>query len=1598
MKDLKTIIISSFFIIAIAFPQWSTDPASPQSLGSGIQAQLAPTPDGGCYVAWLGDGNNYPIYLQRLNSVGEPQWSDGGIIVSNNVNASWIAVYHLNLAVDSEGNAIITTVDQRSGGDWEVYAYKIAPNNSMLWGDDGLALTANSVSNISPRLAVLPDNSVVVTWMHDNNTVLFQRISSSGVLLWDTGILIEDNDATLLSPQPAVTVGDDVLIQWIRQSGPFWAANSELYLQKYDLDGNPIWNNPIVAAGPVVFPMGNWLQQSIADAESGSFSAWTEMSGSVQNARVQHINGDGMLSWTGGVDLSTNSSNFHISPRLTIAGETQEIMAIWKEKNESQSQIGIYAQRLDSGGNRIWNATGIPVVGLNSSYDYLDLSIAGFENDMIAVYIQQSVNLNGDIYAARLDANGNSVWMDGSLPVTNSNSPKSDMVAAKGPGCLFIAWTENGSVYAHCLLGNGTFGSPGNTLLVPSEYQTIQDAIDSASDGDMVLVASGNYDEHINYNGKKISIIGESRETTIIDANGARYGVVIDSSALLKSFTIQNASGGNNFDGGGIKMLGNATLDNLIVQNNQASGDGYGSGFGGGVIASGSGILKNSILRNNSGPDDYGELCVDNGTTNFYDDTLTVENCLINSSFNSILFKYGTPRMIMKNCTATGSAKILSGYASINNSIIFSNNNDPINQEYENLIITYSNITNGYEGEGNINVDPLFCNFLNGDYTLAQNSPCIGTGENGSNMGAFGIGCAPVNLKLYVATIGSDSTGSGTETSPFASIQFGLNTANEGDTVLVASGTYVENITWPETNGIKLVGSDAANCIIDGDSSGIVIAFSDSLGGIIDSTTLITGFTIQHGSADDYDQAGGLLCRNASPKFTNSIVKDNFNGAGRGNGGGIAILDSSSMIIENVTIIGNIAKSQYFVPGPGGPRYRGKGGGIYISGSDPTLINVLITNNFADELGGGVSLNSSSPSFINCTISDNISLNSGGGISCAGRLDGQFIGGEISNNSTDYDGGGIHIGTPGPVDSSQLYFTNVDIFNNHAWAGGGISIWDPIIITMAGCTIKENTAKREGGGIAISNIGGIHGEIIFSSTNRCNIYSNTIQYEEHGSRGLGLDIHLDEDVMLNVIVDTFSVLTPTDYYTSPIENFTFDIINAIHGNLINSDIYVSNNGDNTNVGTSPGSAFKTIEHALSRIYVDSLNINTIHLAPGIYSPDTNGEDYPLVWARFVNLSGSGEEETVLRADNLFERIMIFHDVSDIIVDSLTIQYGAGVRFSNSSPIINNVTFANNFADNGGAVYCNDNASPVFNNVTFKNNFAEFDEDSSHLGLSGVGGAVYIGDDSNPSPSFNYCSFLNNHSSGSGGAVYVHYGTPDFNYCLFANNKSESDGASIFIGNSPEDTIIINNSTFYDNQSSDSVGVNISTNSIYDIVIINSSIMWNNLPDEFSHNDSLDIIFSNIEGGFEGEGNINIDPLFCNPDSIDFNLTEESPCIGAGQYGVNMGAFGVGCNETLSSSSNLIPSKFVLYQNYPNPFNPNTNIRYDLPNNDLVNFTIYDLMGRVVKTMQNSQQNAGYKTIQWNATNDAGTPVSAGIYLYMIQAGELRQTKKMILIK
>ena len=103
-------------------------------------------------------------------------------------------------------------------------------------------------------------------------------------------------------------------------------------------------------------------------------------------------------------------------------------------------------------------------------------------------------------------------------------------------------------------------------------------------------------------------------------------------------------------------------------------------------------------------------------------------------------------------------------------------------------------------------------------------------------------------------------------------------------------------------------------------------------------------------------------------------------------------------------------------------------------------------------------------------------------------------------------------------------------------------------------------------------------------------------------------------------------------------------------------------------------------------------------------------------------------------------------------------------------------------------------------------------------------------------------------------------------------------------------------------------------------------------------------------------------------------------------------------QLMGVASSNIPEQFVLYPNYPNPFNPITTIRYDLSKESFVDITIYDMLGNVVNNLVNANESPGYKSIQWNATNNQGKPVSAGVYLYKIQAGDFVDTKKMILLK
>jgi hypothetical protein len=91
------------------------------------------------------------------------------------------------------------------------------------------------------------------------------------------------------------------------------------------------------------------------------------------------------------------------------------------------------------------------------------------------------------------------------------------------------------------------------------------------------------------------------------------------------------------------------------------------------------------------------------------------------------------------------------------------------------------------------------------------------------------------------------------------------------------------------------------------------------------------------------------------------------------------------------------------------------------------------------------------------------------------------------------------------------------------------------------------------------------------------------------------------------------------------------------------------------------------------------------------------------------------------------------------------------------------------------------------------------------------------------------------------------------------------------------------------------------------------------------------------------------------------------------------------DAVLGLDIDAIPNSFVLYNNYPNPFNPYTQIRYSLPVSSNVKVVVYNMLGSKVRTLYNGNQDAGYRSVMWNATNDNGDPVAAGMYIYTIEA-------------
>ena len=104
------------------------------------------------------------------------------------------------------------------------------------------------------------------------------------------------------------------------------------------------------------------------------------------------------------------------------------------------------------------------------------------------------------------------------------------------------------------------------------------------------------------------------------------------------------------------------------------------------------------------------------------------------------------------------------------------------------------------------------------------------------------------------------------------------------------------------------------------------------------------------------------------------------------------------------------------------------------------------------------------------------------------------------------------------------------------------------------------------------------------------------------------------------------------------------------------------------------------------------------------------------------------------------------------------------------------------------------------------------------------------------------------------------------------------------------------------------------------------------------------------------------------------------------------------STTATEDASGVPETFALAPNYPNPFNPSTALAYALARPASVRLSVYDALGRHVRTLVEAEQPAGSYTVQWDGHDDAGRPVPSGVYLYRIIAGDFVQARTMLLVK
>ncbi|MBT3241970.1 MAG: T9SS type A sorting domain-containing protein [Bacteroidetes bacterium] len=444
--------------------------------------------------------------------------------------------------------------------------------------------------------------------------------------------------------------------------------------------------------------------------------------------------------------------------------------------------------------------------------------------------------------------------------------------------------------------------------------------------------------------------------------------------------------------------------------------------------------------------------------------------------------------------------------------------------------------------------------------------------------------------------------------------------------------------------------------------------------------------------------------------------------------------------------------------------------------------------------------------------------------------------------------------------------------------------------------------------------------------------------------------------------------------------------------------------------------FQSISEAIAA----ASNLDTILVAQGTYYENLNfsGKDIVMASHYIFTKDLRDIENTIIdgssptNPDSASCLILCSGESRTAVIEGFTITNGSGSDWIDPQ-------FPSYTWHSGGGILIYQSSPTIRNNIIIGNHC---DDDTGVSGASGGGILTYGG---NPIITKNKIQY---NSARYGAGIVIDYSGCVIKNNIISNNKGPKiyGGAAFWtIGNGSSPAIIENN-TIINNETTLSGGAFYIWSSQ---LIARNNIIWGNKQGNENtihlfEGGAIDISYSIVEGGYEGTGNMDIDPEFSGP---MLELTPGSPCVDAGNPGLeyndiedpqnpgmalspalgtttnDMGVFGGPNCLIMTNNTSGLNDKAETQQTrlccFPNPFSDQTEIQFKLERSSNIELVIIDMQGRTVRFLDKGFRSRGTHSLNWNGSDSYGTKLPAGIYYPQLNVNqEFLITEKIVIFQ